>query len=64
MSSEKIKTFNLSLSSSALLKLILIALPIVAGSAYAGITFYNKMVTAIEAVDSLDLAPIESNLMV
>ena len=62
MSSEKIKTFSLSLSSSALLKLILIALPIVAGSAYAGITFYNKMVSAIEAVESLDLAPIESKL--
>ena len=62
MSSEETKTFSLSLSSSALLKMILIVLPIIAGGAYAGITFYNKMVSAIEAVDSLDLAPIESRI--
>ena len=60
MTSEKPKTFSLSLSSSALLKMILIALPIVAGSAYAGITFYNKMVSAIEAVDTL--APIQERV--
>jgi len=62
VSSEETKTFSLSLSSSALLKMILIVLPIIAGGSYAGITFYNKMVSAIEAVDTLDLAPIESRL--
>jgi hypothetical protein len=32
----------------------------VAGGAYAGITFYNKMVSAIEAVDTL--APIQERV--
>jgi len=58
--SEKPKTYSLNLSSSALLKMILIVLPIVAGGAYAGITFYNKMVSAIEAVDNL--APIQERI--
>jgi homoserine kinase len=62
MTLEKTKTLNLNFSSSQLLKMLLLVLPIVAGGAYAGITFYNKMVTAIEAVDSLDLAPIESKI--
>ena len=62
MTSEKTKTLNLNFSSSQLLKMLLLVLPILAGSAYAGITFYTKLVSAIEAGDSLYLAPIEFKL--
>ena len=52
MTSEDSKTFSLTLSPQMILGLILTALPVIGGSAYAGITFFNKMQATIEAVDS------------
>jgi chromosome segregation ATPase len=52
MTSEDSKTFSLTLSPQMILGLILTVLPVIAGSAYAGITFFNKMQATIEAVDS------------
>lgn len=52
MTSEDSKTFSLSLSPQMMLGLILTVLPVIAGSAYAGITFFNKMQATIDAVDS------------
>jgi chromosome segregation ATPase len=52
MTSEDNKTFSLTLSPQMILGLILTVLPVIAGSAYAGITFFNKMQDTIEAVDS------------
>lgn len=52
MTSEDSKTFSLTLSPQMILGLILTVLPVIAGSAYAGITFFNKMQDTIEAVDS------------
>ena len=51
MSTEDSKTFSLSLSPSMMLGLILTALPVIGGGGYAGVTFYNKMIETIEAVD-------------
>ena len=51
MSTEDNKTFSLSLSPSMMLGLILTALPVIGGGGYAGVTFYNKMIETIEAVD-------------
>ena len=51
MTTEEHKTFSLSLSPQMMLGLILTVLPVLAGGAYAGVTFYNKMVATIEAVD-------------
>ena len=51
MSTENSKTFSLNLSSQMILGLILTALPVIGGGAYAGVTFYNKMIETIEAVD-------------
>ena len=51
MSTEDSKTFSLSLSPQMMLGLILTALPVIGGGAYAGVTFYNKMIETIEAVD-------------
>lgn len=52
MTSEENKTFSLTLSPQMILGLILTVLPVIAGSAYAGITFFNKMQDTIEAVES------------
>ena len=52
MTSEDSKTFSLTLSPQMILGLILTVLPVIAGSAYAGITFFNKMQATIDAVDS------------
>ena len=52
MTSEDNKTFSLSLSPQMMLGLILTALPVIGGSAYAGITFFNKMQATIDAVES------------
>ncbi len=52
MTSEDNKTFSLTLSPQMILGLILTVLPVIAGSAYAGITFFNKMQDTIEAVES------------
>lgn len=52
MTSEDSKTFSLTLSPQMILGLILTALPVIGGSAYAGITFFNKMQDTIEAVES------------
>jgi hypothetical protein len=51
MSTEDSKTFSLSLSPQMMLGLILTALPVIGGGGYAGVTFYNKMIETIEAVD-------------
>jgi ABC-type phosphate transport system auxiliary subunit len=51
MSTDGTKTFSLTLSPQVMLGIILTALPVLGGSAYAGITFYNKMVSTIEAVE-------------
>jgi hypothetical protein len=51
MTTEEPKTFSLSLSPQMMLGLILTALPVIGGGAYAGVTFYNKMTETIEAVD-------------
>lgn len=51
MSTENSKTFSLNLSSQMILGLILTALPVIGGGGYAGVTFYNKMIETIEAVD-------------
>jgi chromosome segregation ATPase len=52
MTSEDSKTFSLTLSPQMILGLILTALPVIGGSAYAGITFFNKMQATIDAVES------------
>jgi hypothetical protein len=51
MSTDDSKTFSLNLSSQMILGLILTALPVIGGGGYAGVTFYNKMIETIEAVD-------------
>jgi hypothetical protein len=51
MSTENSKTFSLNLSSQMILGLILTALPVIGGGGYAVVTFYNKMIETIEAVD-------------
>lgn len=51
MSTDETKTFSLSLSPQMMLGLILTGLPVLAGGAYAGVTFYNKMVATIDAVE-------------
>jgi hypothetical protein len=52
MASEDNKTYSLTLSPQMILGLILTVLPVIGGSAYAGITFFNKMQDTIEAVAS------------
>src|SRR5210317_1823090 len=41
--------FNLTFSKGTMSKIIMILFPIVLGSGYAGVTFYNKMLKTIEA---------------
>ena len=45
--------FNLNFSKATMLKIIIIAFPIILGSGYAGVTFYNKMLDTIEASEGL-----------
>ena len=45
------RTFSLSLSPQVLLGLILTGLPVLAGSGYAGVIFFEKMKATIEAVE-------------
>ena len=43
------ESFNLTFSKGTISKIIMILFPIVLGSGYAGVTFYNKMLKTIEA---------------
>ena len=44
-----LESFNLTFSKGMMSKIIIIVFPIVLGSGYAGVTFYNKMLKTIEA---------------
>lgn len=46
------KQYSLAISSQMILGIVLAAVPVIGGGAYASITFYNKMVSTIDAVDS------------
>ena len=43
------ESFKLTFSDKAISKIIMILFPIILGSGYAGVTFYNKMLKTIEA---------------
>jgi hypothetical protein len=45
--------FNLTLSKGTISKIIIIVFPIILGTGYAGVTFYNKMLDTIEASEGL-----------
>ena len=45
--------FNLTLSKGTISKIIIIVFPIILGTGYAGVTFYNKMLATIEASEGL-----------
>ena len=45
--------FNLTFSKGTMSKIIIIVFPIILGTGYAGVTFYNKMLDTIEASEGL-----------
>lgn len=47
--------FNLTFSKGTMSKIIIILFPIVLGSGYAGVTFYNKMLKTIEATSKFTI---------
>lgn len=47
------ESFNLTFSKGMISKIIIILFPIVLGSGYAGVTFWNKMLKTIEASEGL-----------
>ena len=54
------ESFNLTFSKGTISKVIIILFPIVLGSGYAGVTFYNKMLKTIEATGKFRV--IEDNI--
>jgi len=54
------ESFNLTFSKGTMSKIIIIVFPIVLGSGYAGVTFYNKMLKTIEATSKFTI--IEDNI--
>lgn len=49
------ESFNLTFSKGTISKIIMIMFPIVLGSGYAGVTFYNKMLKTIEATSKFTI---------
>ena len=47
------ESFNLTFSKATISKIIIIVFPIILGTGYAGVTFYNKMLDTIEASEGL-----------
>jgi len=54
------ESFNLTFSKGTMSKIIIIVFPIILGSGYAGVTFYNKMLKTIEATSKFTI--IEDNI--
>jgi hypothetical protein len=53
MTTGEAKTFSLTLSPQVMLAALLTVLPVIGGSAYYGITTYNRAMAAIEEVDGI-----------
>ena len=62
MDTPETKTFSLTLSSQTMLKALLLVIPIVGSIGYAAVTFYNKMNDTADAMEKIDLSPINEKI--
>lgn len=59
---EENKTFSLTLSNQMIIRLALIALPIIGGGAYYTITLYNQMLSVIDSYDESRIEALEHQM--
>jgi len=62
MTTQKNKTFSLTLSNQMILGIVLTVLPVIGGISYMGITLYNDMVSVINSYDESKIKEIEIKL--
>ena len=62
MTTQKTKTFSLTLSNQMILGIVLTVLPIIGGISYMGITLYNDMVSVIDSYDESKIKEIDLRL--
>lgn len=57
------ENFNLTFSKGTISKIIIIVFPMILGTGYAGVTFYNKMLKTIEATGKLNIIEDDINAL-